>query len=339
MNNIIDNKLKYLKKLKIKNSFKKNINNLIQNNKEIQYRYQFTQKLKFSRHLTKNKIDKKKIYIFNCHDGQRKLLFSEIEFYSLLQQKYDLNTLLVVYVGSADGTHEPIIFNLFPELDFYFVDPNPFHLKHKYYYEKNYNKLIIKEFYNNNSYLDIIKIAKDRNKKIVFISDIRTEFNGSKRNNNIIEEDVINNMKQQEKWCIQLNPIAFMLKFRLPWKYNKKMFSYLDGKIYTQIYTLKSSTETRLINLDFRNKIKKYNIQDYENKCYYFNNIFRKNTFTYQKSNLLEKYIAGFDKSFACVTMYYIIDKYLKIYKNKNNEFIKSIVNSKLKNMKKLFFY
>ena len=90
-------------------------------------------------------------------------------------------------------------------------------------------------------------------------------------------------MKQQEKWCTQLNPIAFMLKFRLPWKYNKKMFSYLDGKIYTQIYTSKSSTETRLINLDFKNKVKKYNIQDYENKCYYFNNIFRKNTFTYQK--------------------------------------------------------
>ena len=34
--------------------------------------------------------------------------------------------------------------------------------------------------------------------------------------------------------------------------------------------------------------------------------------------------------------MYYIIDKYLKIYKNKNNEFIKSIVNSKLKKYEKV---
>ena len=34
--------------------------------------------------------------------------------------------------------------------------------------------------------------------------------------------------------------------------------------------------------------------------------------------------------------MYYIIDKYLKKYKNKNNEFIKSIVNSKLKKYEKV---
>jgi hypothetical protein len=79
----------------------------------------------------KIKYGEKNIIAPNCHDGQRKLLFSEIEFYSLIQKKYKLNEILVVYVGAADGTHQSIIFDLFPDLDFYLCDANRFNIKHK----------------------------------------------------------------------------------------------------------------------------------------------------------------------------------------------------------------
>lgn len=291
-------------------------------NNKIQYRFKIKFKLKFSRFL-KNKFKynpSNKDIRLNCHDGQRKLLFSEIEFYTLIQNKYNLNELLVVYIGSADGTHEPIIFDMFPDLDFYFVDPGKFNIKHKYIHNKN--KLIIKnEYYSNKIYKDILKLSKSKNKKIIFISDVRGD--------NLNEESILNDMMKQKEYCIQLNPVAFMLKLRLPWSSDMKYIEYLDGKIYTQILAPNHSTETRLINIECHNKfkLKKYNIVSYENQCYYFNLIYRRNYFVYRYSYKLQKYIAGFDDSHACCTMYYIINNYVK--KNSNSSLLKNIINNR----------
>lgn len=59
---------------------------------------------------------------FNCHLGQRKLLLTEIEFYSKFSNHLD-NT-LVIYAGSASSEHHPIISKLFPKLKFILIDPN-----------------------------------------------------------------------------------------------------------------------------------------------------------------------------------------------------------------------
>lgn len=287
-------------------------------NNEINYRYYDNKKIKFQRKLYNKKIKyNKNNYdgIVNCHDGQRKLLFSEIEFYTLLQKRYDLSKLLVLYIGSADGTHEPIIFDLFPELDFYFVDPNRFNIKHKYI--NNKDKLIIdNSYYDDTKYKEIKKVAKMKKKEIVFISDIRLSPE---------EEIVLEDMMKQERWCIQIEPIAFMLKFRLPWKdeiknKKEKNFKYLKGEIYNQIFAPNHSTETRLINLDSKKiEYKNYNIIDYEEKCYYFNKIIRRNYFKYKYSDKLKYYIAGYDDSYECSAIYNIIENYIKL--NENNRY------------------
>jgi hypothetical protein len=75
----------------------------------IKYRILYDEKKRFFRSFSKtypeydeytnNKILPRPV---GCHDGQRKLLFSEIEFYTELSKTHDLNDILVVYVGSGE---------------------------------------------------------------------------------------------------------------------------------------------------------------------------------------------------------------------------------------------
>ena len=107
-----------------------------------------------------------KIYELICKDGQRKLLYTEIEFLSLLSRKYELKDIIAVYVGSAPGTHLSILFNMFPDLDWILIDPREFDIV------KKENISILNIYYDDNTYKKIQKINKN-NKKIAFISDIR----------------------------------------------------------------------------------------------------------------------------------------------------------------------
>ena len=275
-------------------------------------------------------LEKKSI---NCHDGQRKLLYSEIEFYTLVREKYDLNKILVVYVGSADGTHEPIIFDLFPELDFYLCDPNRFHINHDLI--KNKDRVYINnDYYTDETWRNVVSFNKN-NKDIVFICDIRE---------NIDEQSIFKNMIQQQLWTIQLNSVAYMLKFRPPYlieneikklninyklpselKVNKKLlnnsnksiydFLYLKGNIYFQIYAPTMSSETRLIHIKENKKekfeIKKYNIEIYDGNLYYFNIIDRNKKYEYKDSGLVKYHILGYDDSYESVSEYFIVEQYL----------------------------
>lgn len=264
----------------------------------------------------------------NCHDGQRKLLYSEIEFYSLLKEKYDLNNILVVYAGAAEGTHEPVIFDLFPELEFYLCDPNPFNIPY-------YNKAYLENTYYEDNTFDKIKERNKKNKNIVFVSDIRGGTN---------QNEVHQNMLEQQFWVIQSNCIAYMLKMRLPFpktllnideKYKQKIlqydieiddtydknntdstkYLYLQGQIYYQIWSQNRSPETRLIhikdNINEKFKLIIHNTKIYDMKNYYYNKVLRNNTYKYKKSNLLQNYIYGYDESYECVCEYYICEKYL----------------------------
>lgn len=65
---------------------------------------------------------------FGCHMGQRKLLLSELQFYS------DYPTNLVVYAGSAPCIHLSMILELFPKMKFILIDPN----YHNFDYEFQY---------------------------------------------------------------------------------------------------------------------------------------------------------------------------------------------------------
>ncbi len=304
--------------------------------------------------------------IFNCHDGQRKLLYSEIEYYNYLGKIYDLNEILVVYVGSGEGLHMSFIFDLFPQLDFILIDPNKSLCKHPYM--KNKDKVIqINEYYTDSFYLKIKKLNK-KNKKIAFMSDIREDLD---------ELEIWKNMIQQQLWCIQLDSIAYLLKFRLPYYYekfnindfkyflplseqksiyefknnknlkNKFDLIYLKGDIFLQIYAPSKSTETRLMYIRKPNEFftfKYYNLKDYEDQCFYFNTIGRQYNYKYENSELMKYNLLGFDNGYESVCEYLIINQYIDFfyekYKHQNfleNKELKEILeNNKISNTSKI---
>jgi len=264
----------------------------------------------------------------NCHDGQRKLLFSEIEFLTKIGHTYDLNNILCVYVGSAPGIHLPIIFDLFPELDFYLCDPHKFIIDHELI--GKHDRLIIdNSFYDDETYQKINKY-NIKHKQIAMISDIRT---------NTSEMEVIQNMVNQQKWTMQLNCIAYMLKFRLlyinkemdiklltysyPIPYEsksiKKSFVYLKGEIYTQLYPPNRSSETRLIYVrqpkeEFQ--LMEYDIYKYDRNLNYFNTFDRRLCYKYKFSTEIKKHIFYYDDGYESTCEYFILDDYLSNIKH-----------------------
>lgn len=282
----------------------------------------------------------KKSYNMKCHWGQKKLLFSEIEFLSLIAKHHSLNKFLVVYVGSANGIHINLFKEMFPELQWLLYDGAPFQIPpHKNFIIKTGNE----GFFTDDTVVEVLKIANGR--EIIFISDIRLDP----------KEDLIyNDMLSQQRWAIMLNAQAIMLKMRLPFtysnqgersidpsirdrldetRYDKKIQDkiivpsekgqsndvlYLDGKIQFQIYAPSFSIETRLITFPTNGKyqMKYYNAYLYESQMLYFNEIDRaKMTFKYHDSHKVKDHIIGFDDGYDSTAEYIIVEQYLTNYK------------------------
>lgn len=270
---------------------------------------------------------KSNLSYINCHDGQKKILFSIIEFLSLVEKKYNLSNILLVYIGEKnDYFYSPIIFDLFPTLTYFLCGENLYVYNHIFLL--NSEKVFIqnKEF-NKKNFLDIKKFNK-KNKDIIFISNIRS---------NHTEDGIFQDMIIQQYYCIKLNSLAYMLKFRLEnnssnvnyekYNYNlpkniiiknsiKNGIFYLTGNIYLQLYKPISAPESRLIyikkNKTENFKLIKYNIEDYIQKLIYFNEIGRHQKYIYLKSQELKYYLIGYNDSYECVSEYYIIHNYLK---------------------------
>jgi hypothetical protein len=147
-------------------------------------------------------------------------------------------------------------------------------------------------------------------------------------------------MISQQKWCIQLNSIAYLLKFRLPYenkgfkyeyfkynipnevkikKYRKEGFPYLTGKITIQIFAPLMSTENRLLyireSISEPFKFENYDVKKYNRNCYYYNFVDRYNHFIYKESNKVPLHILGYDNGYESVCEYYLMYQYFKVYK------------------------
>jgi len=284
----------------------------------------------------------------NCHMGQKKLLFSEIEFLNNVSKYVKLNDCLLVYVGASPGSHLNILKKLFPDIYFLLYDPGKINMDFK-------DNLIIFDgkngFFNDSKINYILELKKKINKKyILYVSDIRTS--------EAVKDELLlwNNMIDQQRWGIKLNADFMLLKFRLPWlnKYIKddylnfkndlsiykdkiKIYNnilengdvlYLKGKIFTQIYSPTRSSETRLFVKKNNNKyiIKKYNCYDYEDKLLYYNIHTRDNKIKFKKSNTIQDYLLGYNNKYESVTEYYIIYKYLKYYKKNLSNYNQNII-------------
>jgi hypothetical protein len=194
---------------------------------------------------------------------------SEIEFLTLYAKPDKKWT--VVYAGSAQGTHILYLSELFPNVTFHLYDPSKFDNNLVNYAKTHENIKIFNELFLNET------CQQYKNKEdVFFISDIRTVPSDTETMHERdedgdttsdadeasaeFEKEVSKNMAWQKEWVEIMQPVASMLKFRLPYKPGKT--KYLDGKIYFQVWAGKTSSEGRLISE------KPYRIIEYDNTDY-----------------------------------------------------------------------
>lgn len=237
------------------------------------------------------------------HIGQRKLLLGELEFLTIMYNKYDLfkyNKVICLYIGAGPGSHLKFFEDKFKNLKWHLYDPGSFTLK-----ENNKFKIF-------NSFFTDKDINKYKNKKypVLFISDIRNPKFKDKFDFPVIKKD----MEFQKKIVKEIKPFGAILKFRLDFNFGK--LKYLYGDIYLQNWSSVNSTETRLIcnKDDSKNYTKEiiYNNDDYNDKLFYFNHCYRMNLFKHNVNN-----INCLCHCYDCTSEIYIIANYLNLL-NKN---------------------
>lgn len=224
----------------------------------------------------------------NLHHGQLKLFLSTLQF--ILYYGDKIND--IVYAGSSPGTNIYIFLKMFPKKNWYLIDPRDHNKK---LYESKNVKEIKKEYFT----LETAEYYKKKfkNKKFLFISDIRSEESE--------ERVIIDNKLQME--CVEImQPEYSQLKFKIP--YSQKEYEYLDGDIYIQFYPPVASNETRLV-IKKGAKRKTYILKDYESKLYYHNRVYRPSIY---KHSLKTKCL---DHCYDCTGFANLISLYCKKYK------------------------
>lgn len=264
-----------------------------------------------------------------CHWGQKKLLLSEIQFLTRIRDEYPAGQVpkfCIVYIGSADGTHMPILYDLFPEFDRWLLyDPARFN---RNVYVKGISQ-VFNMFFTDDTIAHVRQHAEGR--PIIFISDIRVTPN---------EELIMTDMINQAKWGIELAAEFMLLKYRIPYDPNvvyklalptglgpspgepqKGEIVYLDGDVYIQLYPPIHSTEMRLFvrrGADGKYALRKYNCTEVEERLFNYNTVIR-GTWNYSYESALadipiNKIIAipGYDAGIESILEYNIIRDYAR---------------------------
>ena len=249
----------------------------------------------------------------SIHLGQRKLLLSEIEFLT----KFGHLTNLVVYAGAAHGLHLPYLHGLFPKHFFDLYDPSKFLIK------STEHLRIVNDFFTDDDAITY------KNKKILFICDIRTDEHASKGGENF-ETEIAQNMALQEHWIKLMKPQMSMLKFRLPYALIGTT-EYLDGEIYLQVWPPQTSTETRLYTDGTKNKV--YDNDKYNNQMFRFNRITRTQWYPH---NIKLTDVPGLDHCYDCKSEIEILKAYLvKFHKIDSPNAIAKMMNQITKELGK----
>lgn len=165
----------------------------------------------------------------STHIGQRKLFLTELQF--LTDEIEPTTHAIVVYAGAAPSNHTGYLSQLFPNVKFILVDPNPFDV-----YEANPVMLKKLDDPDAKSAEELIQLAVNGTEKIYiindlftldlayavakfapshyFISDIRTNVaEGTEQPDSL---DILWNLSQQYNWMTIMKPKSSMLKFRHP---------------------------------------------------------------------------------------------------------------------------
>ena len=258
--------------------------------------------------LPYNPKDARALKGVNVHQGQRKLLMSEIQLLTLYYSKKTVHPWFV-YVGSAPGMHLLFLHKLFPHVRFSLWDGAPFdsRLQDVKFPDGTPVFELHREFFTDHTCGKILarlekddKVARKTNLNhlhkvgggigktpLLFISDIRS----GEANREAYEAKVMHDMLAQKRWVVLLKPDLSLLKFRLPFTLKEgDKVPYLDGKLYYGIWPRPESAETRL--LVRKSDISKPEIQvdyaTYERVMFHHNAVVRRMCFDLTKSPVSE---------------------------------------------------
>ncbi len=126
------------------------------------------------------------------HYGQRKLFLSEVEFLTnvtnALSNKVN-KKIVLIYAGAAPGNHIDLLSSMFPFVKFVLVDPAKFAI------EPTDNIAIYREFFTDEMSLELRQEYSDYVR--LFVSDIRRAGPGLGLNDDLIETEVLADMRSQ----------------------------------------------------------------------------------------------------------------------------------------------
>lgn len=252
------------------------------------------------------------------HWGQRKLLFSEIEFLT----KYAEPGRVVVYAGAAPGDHTNFLSDMFPDVQFVLVDPADFTCKETDRIE------LVQDFFDT-SQAERFATEEYRG-RVLFISDIRSwDENTSEAEK---EKRVEIDMQNQKEWTELMVPVASMFKFRLP--YEKGKTTYFDGDIFLPVWGGRTTSETRLIVESYATDpttpftYKDYDHGTYEDVMYAHNTLVRTSFFDVDQVYL--DMDIGYDRCYDCASEIYLLEQYMRIYIAKGMGFGEGVTHDQL---------
>jgi len=223
--------------------------------------------------------------------GQRKLLFSELEYFN----SFARDDICVVYAGAAPGIHSTFFGKYFPRWEFHFYDTNAFSED-------------LKEYSNIHTYTQYFENTDAERwatsgAPFIFLSDIRTAET---------DESISFDMTLQRGWVEILSRSKYfrgaMLKFRLPWRAGQT--DYFDGKIYTQPRIGPTSTETRLW-VQPGAKIVSWDHNEYADRCFFFQR--HQRVAFHQIQNFDQIRVPGLDHCHDCWSEIEIVRKFLGV--------------------------
>lgn len=270
-----------------------------------------------------------------CHQGQRKLYYSELEYFTMImkaENTTNLSKFLCVYIGASPGDHLVPLMELLPTTKWLLYDVNPSNAAN------DASRVKFMDRYMTDDEIPIVlRFAAGR--EIIFITDIRI---------NTEESNVFNDMIIQQKWGINMNAKYMLIKYRPPYimtdntaidcTYDYSDFGdkikiineppskysilYLEGDILFQIYAPKTSSECRLYVVRPKDgiwRLKYYDYSDYEEQCTYFNVVLRRSHYEYKNSKDIINYFIGYDDSYESVCEYMITYNYFEVKHTINN--------------------
>jgi hypothetical protein len=244
------------------------------------------------------------------HDGQRKLLLSEIEFLTLVIKSLGPQVPLgVVYAGSAPGTHLKALIWMFPQVRrWVFVDPNHplgqfsvtrgamedhaqmlWNLLEGHRTQAQFMAIhgeicsrveVVREYATTPMVQKICNDLRTRHQCVpLLISDIRTSYDTASETEAEINAKVRADMRLQQEWHKFAVPFATMVKFRLDYVSGQveHLSEYMKGELYLQAWARPNSSETRLVVFDGRASPGdplvpwQYDARRYQDVMYYFN--------------------------------------------------------------------